>query len=1033
MTSNKRGKQVNRRQRISGNRSIIILEIAVIVVLMIIATCVVSAAKGYVKGPGVLTQEEIDDLLLDKVPTMTKSFEPYYGELRGNRQLNAGSISLDDYEDTMYWNKNVLIEEGGLIAQNDDWYFGPYDEGDYSLCAINKKSGKKVKLTDFEAANINYYNGSLYFTNVEYSLEDHFVDYDIATDQKIGGKLYRIDRIDEIDVKTDSDDIVVYEMGKPGYAYFKLDVNAGGVYTLIVNTETENDRTGYVTLDENGEQAGVILAPEGENIVTYVEKDGYVYIEMMVEDDAVSGTGERYIICVDRDHGTDNVTKINGTSLHYCCGHVVFQSTEDMYLYAIDESHQSAYVISQYPVSTFTVFGDYIDAIAANRTHNSLRIGKNAENPFSSFCMLDVNGWTNYISVTPKAIEEKGDKNKKDKKEKDNPEDEGKINSDEKENSDGQKSNNKPGGESDNTENNQQTDADGPKNNVTGTGKVNGADNGTGAGSVNGADNGTGTDSEPSAGLEASGNTDGGKAMPVADIKPENYKGREGNVNDIDPIGELPKLFEDEQVSKDSQGTDTKKENETNSSNINKIDDEPTGPGPTLVSTDGIIKAVDEYINYVTNNGVHRSEPQYSAKGSKDFENRYFKGKTIREYMVENFGILGDVKKYKGDTKTAEHDLKEGTADFMLDLYSKLSVSYEIKQLSTDGRKAVVRFNQHNHLDLNGVSEQAVRRLSEEYKNSGKYTITEWAEDDAMYRVKATLWMLPQLLYFVPGEYSFDVIVTYDDKNKVWNIAHDLDDYSIEQIFLPEEGMQFTGSIDEKSVSAGSGDKTDLTDIASKMGKDQGSSSETSRLKNALILLSQPKKRVLVHKESAYKGNPYKNYIKLLNPDEYMDRKAKKRSFNDSIKILVSEDREKVIDRAKERIKGYEDEIKRVKSEGLSYDEELDDLNGKIESLEWAITQIKLAQGSNVTKISEKIKDFWQSGQDFAYRISDTKSNQMIIDERERDIAIKNRVAKEELLPAMTEIMYYGRFGEKLTGHYDNWDYNEHYYEWKEY
>lgn len=1035
MAPNKRGGQVNRRHK-AGNRLIILCEIAVIIVLVIIASCGVSATKSYVEGPQMLSQGEIEELLINKVPSMSMSFEPYSGELRGNLQLESGSIIKDNYSDSPYWNKNVLIEENGLIAQNEDWYFGPCDDENYYLCAINKQSGKKIILADFEAVNINYYNDSLYFTNVEYSLEDSFIDYDITANQKMGGRLFRIDRIDELNEKTNPDDIIVNEMGKPGYAYFKLDVNAGGIYTLIVNTETEDDRTGYVTLDENGEQAGVILAPAGENIVTYVEKDGYAYIEIMVEDEDLSEAGERYIICVDRDHGSGEITRINGTSLHYCCGQVIFQSTEDMYLYAVDDSYQNAYVISQYPVSTFTVFGDYIDAIAANRTHNSLRIGKvYTVNPFNYFCILDVNGWTNFISVTPKVVADNSDRdNNRIKKENNNSSNNNSSGDKSPDNDDWEKDKtgekvNKPG---DKTEDNQDVGTGMPNGNEENSTNDENAGNIDNSNDNNGNSNNGNNNENNGVGNKKAG---GSEDLPIADIKPENYKDRDNNPGYREPLGELPKLFDDEP---DKVGQSYGKENGNgkgnDSGNINISDDEPDGIDPTLVSIDGIIKAVDEYINYVKNNGSHISgEPKYSAKGSADFERKYFGGNTIREYMVDNLGMLEDVKKYKGDREKAERELKDGTADYMLDLYSGLSLSYEINQLSFNGRKAIVRFNQYNHLDLNGISEQAVRTLGQEFKNSGSYSITEWAEDDAMYRAKAALWMLPKLIKFEPCEYTFDVLVTYDDKNKVWSIANDADDYSIEQIFLPEMGMKFEGSIDTlsgKTSSSGSGDKTDLSEMALKMGKTPESNPNQSRLKAALNRLGAPRKRELVHKESAYKGNPYKKYIKFIAPEEYADSQMKNSGFDDNIRILVNEDREKIIDTAKNLIKNYEKDIKRLKKEGNSGGD-IEYLRDKIECLEWAITKIKIAQGNNLTIFGEKAKEFWQRGQDFADIISETKSKQMIADEKDRDLKYKSRVAKQELLPAITEVMYYGRFGEKLTGHYDNWDYYKYYYEWK--
>lgn len=1013
MTPDKRGRKINKRRRIAGNRLILMCEIAVIIVLMVIACCVVGASRGYVDGPGLLTQGEIDELLLNKIPVMTMESEPYYGELRGNLMMSSGSITQDDYSDSPNWNKNVLMEENGLIAQNDEWYFGPYDDVDYNLCAINKESGKKVKLADFEAVNINYYNNSLYFTNVEYSLEDSYTEYDIVANQKMGGKLYRIDDIDSIDEKTNLSDIVINEMGKPGYAYFKVDVNEAGVYTLIVNTETEDDRTGYVRLDENGEQAGVILAPAGENIVTYVEKDGYAYIEIMIEDESLSGIGERYIICVDRDHGSGEVTRINGTSPHYSCGQVIFQSTEDMYLYAVDDSHHNAYVISQYPVSTFTVFGNYIDAVAANKTHNSLRIGKSlAQNPFSCFCMLDVNGWTNYISVSPKALKDDDKHNKKDERKSDIPKDDNKEDV--------------KGGEGKQEEGEVVKSGEGDTNGQNDDNSDRESVEPLGNGNKN-SDSGVKSDNGGATG-------DNNVKLPIADINPDNYKEREKKTGSLEPLGEPPKLFDDEDEIRVEQNRNAEGENASEDSNIKSADDEPDGLDPTLVATDDALRAVDEYINYVKNKGIHISgEPKYSAKGSKDFENKYFQGNTIREYMVENFGILGDVKKYKGDKEKAERELKDGTADFMLGLYSELSLSYEILKLSSNGRKAIVRINQYNHLDLNGISEQKVRELGEEYKNSGKYSINEWAEDDAMYRVKATLWMLPQLLSLVPCNYTFDVLVTYDERNKVWNIAKEAENCSIEQIFLPEEGKKFEGSLDEISVNEGSGDKTDLTKIASGIVNNQKGNSGSSVIKTALKNMAPLKKRELkyVHKMSAYEGNPYKRYIMLTDPDEFFKKRRRETSFNDNIKILVNKDREIILDRAKELIKSYEEEIKRLKNEENASDEELEYERDRIECLKWAITQINLAQGNTLTKVSEKIKDFWQAGQDFAYMASETKSKQMIADEKDSELKYKNKVAMEELMPAITEIMYYGRFGEELIGNYEFWDYKEYYYGWE--
>ncbi|MCR4656516.1 MAG: hypothetical protein K5770_09850 [Lachnospiraceae bacterium] len=283
-----------------------------------------------------------------------------------------------------------VYDGGGLVFQNGDYLF--YNDPD-DLCfyAENRSSGKKHKLADFPAANINVYNDQLLFTDMSSTVFSVVQSSYISTGRRYlyGGALYRIDGISSLE-----EGLSVSRIGEKDKDYYRVAYDGYGLYALCKKEDEEAAR--YVRLDENGLIDGFIAAQEGEAILDVIELEGYLYFEILGSD------GISYILCVDRDHGTGRKTVFPGMNMHLISGRIIYWCTEDLYIYAIRPGDEESYVISYFPASSVDTLYDYIicrDEFDRADGINFCISLTSAVSLYDKTFYVPVNGWVNMIEV----------------------------------------------------------------------------------------------------------------------------------------------------------------------------------------------------------------------------------------------------------------------------------------------------------------------------------------------------------------------------------------------------------------------------------------------------------------------------------------------------------------------------------------------------------------------------------------------------------------------------------------------------------
>ena len=280
---------------------------------------------------------------------------------------------------------------GSFVAQNDEWLFFS-DKNTGCFCALNKSNKSQYTLAEFPAANIVVHGNTLYFTDVSATTTTTTSLGMGYGETRYGGHLYKIDNISKI-----ASGVSIQEIGYSESAYYNLKFDNNGFFALM---SMDDETTEYVQLDESGQVTGYLSTESGEAIVNSIEIGGFLYLEIMTDnsnDEAYGG----YILCIDRDNGSGKRTAIYGMNMHLVSNRIVFQSTSDFYLYAIEPGNDSAYVISFYPVYNFSVSSNVIYCKGySSYAGVSFVITKDTWfMPFSATRFVGVNGWKNMIEV----------------------------------------------------------------------------------------------------------------------------------------------------------------------------------------------------------------------------------------------------------------------------------------------------------------------------------------------------------------------------------------------------------------------------------------------------------------------------------------------------------------------------------------------------------------------------------------------------------------------------------------------------------
>lgn len=299
-----------------------------------------------------------------------------------------------EYDSSNYlgFTAEELYDDGLLIAEDDRFIYFNRAEDD-CLCAENKETGKVTKLADFAAANINVANGALYFTDMSESFTTAATNNTGVCEHRYGGKMYKVDNLSNLE-----NSFELRQIGNSDMAYYNLKYDENGFFALGMY---EDNTTEYLKLDDEGDEAGYLGVDYGETIVNAIELNGWLYLEVMTENDE-GETYEGFILCIDRDNGSGKKTSIGGMYMHQVSGCVVFQSTKDGYLYAINPGEDKAYVISYYAVQNFYVAVDNIVCMGVRPSGFKVNFMINKDywlTPYHHTWTVPVNGWKNAIEV----------------------------------------------------------------------------------------------------------------------------------------------------------------------------------------------------------------------------------------------------------------------------------------------------------------------------------------------------------------------------------------------------------------------------------------------------------------------------------------------------------------------------------------------------------------------------------------------------------------------------------------------------------
>ena len=936
-------------------------------ILLFFLSIVIEGNRNYVEEPYLMDAAIISAYELDKEPMMVKEAYPYNGEL-----AESGLLGTFDIAEKTYNPEDLLTDQSDpnkFFAENEDWIFGPASGENGFLTATSKKSNKVIPLADFTAANIIIFDNALYFTDTNYELYSEYKEYALPSDRKVGGGFYRISNIDLLDQLTTNPQY--HRFGNDTYRVFQVDTDGNDIYALTMYQNDQGRYVGeYFRMDADAHSVGTIRPMgEGDTFVSAAATDTHLYLEVCHMDGSAYNTNQ--ILCIDKNGRIEDARCWNGTGLTTCDGSVIFQSTEDMFLYVMDESGTKAKVISQYPVASYVTQNGYIDAIAANDLAVNFRISNHlTDSPFEDTSLLFVGDWGNMIDVSPA---------------------------------------------------------------VTGT-----------------FDRAEFTKEEVYA---------ASIAPRAAQNAPYRLRRNPASAN-ASADGTTPDAATSEEVANNSSGNGSYADAATDQGSDNQGDLATTAdqsqPDAAYNSTsvdssipvNNIIPAMDEYFYYITHGGVFAKEPQYSAKGTQDFDNRYFYGQTMREFMMDVYVDASDFKKYKGDQAGAVEHIREYSADYILeDVYSKLEATYQVHLLAEDNSVAIVRVHQTTYAHMHTASSSEIDQLSRDFKNSGQYNAGDWATDEAMYKAKAGVYILKQLLKVEPCDYTYDVLLIYNDVAGIWELSIDVDNCSVEQVFMPEASATFKGNIEgfrevppQSETPAQEGQEKPNETLVEETQENANASKKDTGSQNAQ---APAKKQVMVYNEDAAKNNPYYNgfwkVLKTMTPDEYfrqLDRDGK--SFKDMYSYLNKGDRMEIQRQLEAYIEQLENNIKNSSPDADFLDDEKD----LLESLKWAKYKLDCLDFKfpavarafafeavpslfrNVASVPEMVGD-WFSG-----NLSLSKSYGEDKEKLAKEKHMTQR-ASDFLRSSVVELIYFGHirnYGESITGDHNDHDYKKFYY-----
>ncbi|MBR6452765.1 MAG: hypothetical protein IKS87_08660 [Lachnospiraceae bacterium] len=298
------------------------------------------------------------------------------------------------------WDLGGHHDDGNLIAQSEKYVFFN-DPELMGLVAYDKKSRKKIQLTNFPTANLTVKGDSIFLTDTAgtIAVETDDADPDAGVvSTSYGGALYRIDGIDDL-----NGDFSVHKIGEEGSCYYNLQVDESGFYATKLADGAP--ASAYVSLSDDGAQTGSLIPDDGSFITKSFTIDGYLFLECYDE------SGSSRIYCIDKNNGSGRRWMYDGSCMHLVSDAMIFVSNADSFVYAVEPGNQEAYVISYFPVSALSIWYDYIICADGLGNAHSINFAINrwsCDSPYESTFFVPVNSWMNMCEVFPFAIDSDG-------------------------------------------------------------------------------------------------------------------------------------------------------------------------------------------------------------------------------------------------------------------------------------------------------------------------------------------------------------------------------------------------------------------------------------------------------------------------------------------------------------------------------------------------------------------------------------------------------------------------------------------------
>lgn len=310
----------------------------------------------------------------------------------GNSGLSVSDVL--EYTDSEYV-RNNLSYAGGFIATSGDWVYYLNRGEHYSLYAINLRTEKKLKITDYPVANMNVSDGNLYYTDVSATILNIPEDID-TTDglssrvvPEYGGNLYVYE-----DASNPEKGKEARQIGEDKKAYYDLDFRQGGKYFCLSANIDGAPKLAYEALDEEGVVIGHLEFAEGDSIVRK-EQNGYgeLYIEVSHFE---NGVQQNFIVRVDRANLNGGVSEvIYGHDMQMAQENLYFINNKDGYLATVKPNKKTPMIVSVLPVESFRISGN--DAIATTNDGTELDIASAYYGSKTKYSLKDVNGYVNKI------------------------------------------------------------------------------------------------------------------------------------------------------------------------------------------------------------------------------------------------------------------------------------------------------------------------------------------------------------------------------------------------------------------------------------------------------------------------------------------------------------------------------------------------------------------------------------------------------------------------------------------------------------